>query len=70
MTGIPLASGQCAEKSRPALDGLRQEKFKLNLPTGLDFYLQHGKGNLAVNAPTLAHVYRGVKRLDRTWRLQ
>jgi len=32
MTGNPIASGQCAEKL-PALDGLRQEKFNLNLPT-------------------------------------
>jgi hypothetical protein len=61
MTWIPIASGQCGEKSRPALDGLRQEKFNLNLPTGLDLFPQSGKGNFAVNAATLAHHRRQVK---------
>jgi len=61
MTWIPIASGQCGEKSRPALDGLRQEKFNLNLPTGLDLFPQSGKGNFAVNAATLTHPRRQVK---------
>jgi len=43
------------------LDGLRQEKFNLNLPTGLDLFPQSGKGNFAVNAATLAHHRRQVK---------
>jgi hypothetical protein len=44
MTGIPLTRGQCAEKSLLALDGLRLEKFKMNLPTGLDFYPKPTRG--------------------------
>ena len=61
MTGIPAVGQPCEEKSRPALDGLRQEKFNLNLPTGLDLFPQSGKGNFAVNAATLAHPRRQVK---------
>jgi hypothetical protein len=52
---------QCDEVDRPALDGLRQEKFKLNLLTGWDLCPQTGKENLAVNALTLTHLRRQVK---------
>jgi hypothetical protein len=46
---------------RRALDGLRQEKFNLNLPTGSGFWSQTDKGNLAVNGATLAQSGRAVK---------
>jgi len=36
------------------LDGLRQEKFNLNLPT--DCFSQIGKGNFAVNAASIAQL--------------
>jgi hypothetical protein len=49
------------------LDGLRQEKFNLNLPTGLDLFPQSGKGNFAVNAATLTHTGSQVKP-DFLWR--
>jgi hypothetical protein len=45
----------------PALDGLRQEKFNLDLPTDWDFWSQIGKGNVAVNGVSLAQNRPAVK---------
>jgi hypothetical protein len=42
-TGNRLAAGNADNLS--ALDGLRQEKFNLNLPTGPGFYLKPTRGN-------------------------
>ena len=61
VTGFRFASGQCGEENPPALDGLRQEKFKLNLLTDWDFLSQIGKGNIAVNEVSLAQKRCGVK---------
>ena len=47
--------------SRPALDGLRQEKFKYEFTTDPDLSPQTGKGNLAVNEFTLTHLRHQVK---------
>jgi hypothetical protein len=41
VTGNPIATGQCGE-IRPALDGLRQEKFNLNLLTDSGLFSQTG----------------------------
>lgn len=61
VTGFRFASGQCGEESPPALDGLRQEKFKLNLLTDWDFLSQIGKGNIAVNEFSVAQKRGSVK---------
>jgi hypothetical protein len=57
---IPLASEQYGENP-PALDGLRQEKFNMNLLTDRDLMSQIGKGIIAVNEVILAHKTGAVK---------
>jgi hypothetical protein len=47
------------------LDGLRQEKFKLDLLTDWDFLSQTGTGNIAVNGDSLAQ-NRGDVKFDFT----
>lgn len=59
---IPLASEQYGENP-PALDGLRQEKFNLNLLTDRDLTSQIGKGIIAVNKVILAQ-NRGAVKFD------
>jgi hypothetical protein len=61
LAGDFTSNRQCNRMKRRALDGLRQEKFNLNLPTGSGFYPQTNKGNLAVNGATLAQCGRAVK---------
>jgi hypothetical protein len=58
---VPLASRQCGKISPPALDGLRQEKFNLDLLTDWDFLSQIGKGIIAVNGASLAQNPSAVK---------
>jgi hypothetical protein len=43
------------------LDGPRQKKFNLILPTGQDFLVENGKENFAVNGPTVAQSPCSVK---------
>jgi len=47
-------------ESLPALDGLRQEKFKLSLPTDPSFYLKSARG-ISQSGTSLTQSPRAVK---------